>query len=91
MISLIKILLYTYIRIRITYKIEYVYSILIYICNFYIHIIFFQICEELITNVQKWIIGWDDNSNTPYIINDDHVIMFDNPKSLKAKVDKYLS
>lgn len=49
------------------------------------------ICEELITNVQKWTTGWDDNSNTPYIINDDHVIMFDNPKSLKAKVEYAMS
>ncbi|XP_026300868.1 probable chitinase 2 [Apis mellifera] len=50
-----------------------------------------EICEELITNVQKWTTGWDDNSNTPYIINDDHVIMFDNPKSLKAKVEYAMS
>ena len=35
----------------------------------------------------NWTSGWDDTSDTPYVINDDHVIVYDNLRSLKAKVD----
>ncbi|CAK9817594.1 Probable chitinase 2 [Anthophora quadrimaculata] len=46
-----------------------------------------EICEELVNNPEKWKSKWDDNSETPYAINDDRVIVFDNPRSLKAKVE----
>nr|XP_012147710.1 PREDICTED: probable chitinase 2 isoform X3 [Megachile rotundata]XP_012147712.1 PREDICTED: probable chitinase 2 isoform X3 [Megachile rotundata] len=45
-----------------------------------------EICEELVTS-NNWRIGWDDSSNTPYAIKDDYVIVYDNPRSLKAKVE----
>ncbi|XP_017798525.1 PREDICTED: probable chitinase 2 [Habropoda laboriosa] len=46
-----------------------------------------EICEELVDHPENWKIGWDDNSQTPYVINGDRAIVFDNPKSLKAKVE----
>ncbi|CAL7933263.1 unnamed protein product [Xylocopa violacea] len=46
-----------------------------------------EICEELVNNAKDWRTGWDDKSETPYAIKDNHVIVFDNPRSLKAKVE----
>ncbi|XP_034192124.1 putative chitinase 2 [Osmia lignaria lignaria] len=45
-----------------------------------------EICKELIIS-NKWRTGWDNNSDTPYAIKDDHVIVYDNPRSLKTKVE----
>ncbi|KAG7210365.1 hypothetical protein KM043_011900 [Ampulex compressa] len=46
-----------------------------------------EICSELITNSQSWRIGWDEESSTPYAINDDRVIVYDNPRGFKAKIE----
>ncbi|OAD55383.1 putative chitinase 2 [Eufriesea mexicana] len=46
-----------------------------------------EICEELVNKTQHWITGWDNISNTPYMINEKYVIMFDNVQSLEKKVD----
>ncbi|XP_043260416.1 probable chitinase 2 [Colletes gigas] len=46
-----------------------------------------EICEEIIRNPGNWTTGWDTESSTPYTINDDHVIVYDNPISMKAKVE----
>ncbi|XP_043513042.1 probable chitinase 2 [Frieseomelitta varia] len=50
-----------------------------------------EICEELVSRTNNWITGWDDNSDTPYAVDNDHVIVYDNPKSLKAKVEHAMS
>ncbi|XP_054004549.1 probable chitinase 2 [Hylaeus anthracinus] len=46
-----------------------------------------EICEEIVDNPQSWSTGWDAESNTPYAIKDDHVIVYDNPISMKTKVE----
>ncbi|XP_003484989.1 probable chitinase 2 isoform X1 [Bombus impatiens] len=50
-----------------------------------------EICEELVSHKGNWTSGWDDTSDTPYVINDDHVIVYDNLRSLKAKIEYAMS
>ncbi|XP_015179710.1 PREDICTED: probable chitinase 2 [Polistes dominula] len=42
-----------------------------------------EICEEV--KDKKWISGWDNDSNTPYAVNEDRVIFYDDYISLKTK------
>ncbi|XP_076763527.1 putative chitinase 2 [Xylocopa sonorina] len=49
-----------------------------------------EICEKLVTD-KNWRTGWDDKSETPYAVKNDHVIVFDNPRSLTAKVEYAMS
>ncbi|KAI4490628.1 hypothetical protein M0804_003572 [Polistes exclamans] len=42
-----------------------------------------EICEEL--KDKKWISRWDNDSNTPYAVNEDRVIFYDDYISLKTK------
>lgn len=46
-----------------------------------------EICEEILDNSENWSTGWDNESSTPYAIKDDHVIVYDNPISMRAKVE----
>ncbi|XP_026671822.1 probable chitinase 2 [Ceratina calcarata] len=50
-----------------------------------------EICEELVNNPSKWRTGWDEISETAYAVNDDKVIVYDDPKSLRAKVERAIS
>ncbi|XP_076302977.1 putative chitinase 2 [Lasioglossum baleicum] len=50
-----------------------------------------EICEELMNKTQRWVTGWDDNSNTPYMTNEKHVIVFDNVQSFEKKIEYAMS
>lgn len=50
-----------------------------------------EICEELVDYGSSWVHGWDYGSSTPYIVDQEFVIVYDNPKSLKEKVEYALS
>ncbi|KAL2740413.1 putative chitinase 2 isoform X2 [Vespula squamosa] len=45
---------------------------------------YYEICEEL--KNKEWITGWDNVSETAYAVNENRVILYDNPKSLQQKV-----
>lgn len=40
-------------------------------------------------NSSNWSTGWDADSSTPYAIKEDHVIVYDNPISIKTKVGTF--
>ncbi|XP_076241035.1 putative chitinase 2, partial [Calliopsis andreniformis] len=46
-----------------------------------------EICEEIVANSENWSTGWDIDSSTPYAIKEDHVIVYDNPISIKTKIE----
>ncbi|XP_076656119.1 putative chitinase 2 [Halictus rubicundus] len=46
-----------------------------------------EICAEIMNNKEEWSIGWDRNSSTPYAVKGDHVVMYDNPTSVKIKTE----
>ncbi|XP_015597483.1 probable chitinase 2 [Cephus cinctus] len=46
-----------------------------------------EICEELLNPSKGWRSGWDDPTGTPYAIKDNNVILYDNPRSIREKVD----
>ncbi|XP_076680283.1 putative chitinase 2 [Andrena cerasifolii] len=46
-----------------------------------------EICEEIVENSSNWSTGWDADSSTPYAIKEDHVIVYDNPISIKTKIE----
>jgi hypothetical protein len=48
-------------------------------------IVNFQICKYLLSN-DSWTDKWDNLSSTPYAIMQHRVIVYDNAKSLQAKV-----
>ncbi|XP_011142446.1 probable chitinase 2 [Harpegnathos saltator] len=48
-----------------------------------------EICEAQTENPKAWTAGWDNETSTAYLINKDHVILYDDVKSIQAKV-KYL-
>lgn len=35
---------------------------------------------------EVWTTGWDNDTNTAYAIKQDHVVVYDNIKSIEAKV-----
>ncbi|XP_031832678.1 putative chitinase 2 [Nomia melanderi] len=46
-----------------------------------------EICEEIAKNSNNWSTGWDRDSSTPYAIKEDRVIVYDNPTSIKIKIE----
>ncbi|XP_014476739.1 PREDICTED: probable chitinase 2 isoform X2 [Dinoponera quadriceps] len=48
-----------------------------------------EICATQKENPKDWTIGWDSDSSSAYAINKDHVIVYDDIKSMEAKV-KYI-
>lgn len=51
----------------------------------FLQIIFLQICIEL-KNTSVWKQFWDDESKTPFAVNEDRLITFDNERSIYEKV-----
>lgn len=45
-----------------------------------------KICEAQRENSKDWTTGWDDDSSMAYTINKDHVVVYDDIKSMEAKV-----
>ncbi|XP_050592716.1 probable chitinase 2 [Bombus affinis] len=50
-----------------------------------------EICEELVNYGSSWVHGWDYGSATPYIVDEQFVITYDNAKSLKEKIEYAMS
>ncbi|XP_012274435.1 probable chitinase 2 [Orussus abietinus] len=46
-----------------------------------------EVCRELSNRTKEWINSWDDESQTAYAVNGDKVVVYDNPKSIRAKID----
>lgn len=48
---------------------------------------FNEICEELVVNSQEWTTGWDNYSSTAYAIKRDRVVVYDDRKAIRMKVE----
>ncbi|XP_034946188.1 probable chitinase 2 isoform X2 [Chelonus insularis] len=45
-----------------------------------------EICQELINYPKNWRCGWDEKTSAAYAISKDKVVIYDDPKSLRIKV-----